>query len=98
MPCTVTAYQLNDFEDNDSWENAFAFVEANYGDNAICCNIFELDATHESVVNRLVTATTAKDVFFDFLFEEIDRGATHVFVHPLPKSTPIFGLKLSQLK
>jgi hypothetical protein len=98
MSCTLTVYQLKNFDNNDNWEDAWNFVEPNYGIDAICREVFNLDFTHDSVVNRLMSATLTGDEFFDFLLNEIEDGATHVFVHSLPKSKPIFGLKLSQLK
>ena len=97
MNCTLTVYQLKNFKNDSNWESAWEFVDLNYGNQAICRNVFNIDMPPEVLIQRLTAALSVRDDFFNFLLSEIDEGATHLFVHPLPKSKPVFGLQLSQL-
>jgi aryl-phospho-beta-D-glucosidase BglC (GH1 family) len=97
MNCTLTVYQLKSFKNDSDWEAAWKFVDLNYGNQAICRDVFTIDMPHEALSQRLTAALSVRDDFFNFLSSEIEEGATHVFVHPLPQSKPVFGLQLSQL-
>lgn len=97
MGITLSVYQLVNFEPDGNWHTAWDFVKANYGSDAVCRNVSETPLTEQQIISDLTKATSEKNELNAMLREEVNTGATHVFVQRKQEGA-IFGIDLKLLK